>query len=155
MRFLTKQTYIWLVLSGLVIYIVNVFTTDSDVTTGGGNVGFLFLPVSIVFFFFFLRNLWRDIQHLEFSLGTWRLISVGSLIVILLFSYLEYQFVLDSIKELGGTPQNEDSRIYRFGWLNTYTNDFYFNVYTLLILVAAVLFIHSISKRKSQLVNNS
>lgn len=151
MRFLTKQTYIWLILSGLVIYIVNVFTTDPDVITGGGNVGFLFFPVAIVFFFFFLKNLWRDLQHLKLNLSMWSLISVCSLIVTLLFSYLEYQFVLDSIKELGGTPKNEDSRIYRFGWLNTYTNDFYFNIYTLLILVSAVLFIYSISKVNSQL----
>lgn len=156
MRFLTKRTYIWLILSGIVIYIVNVFTTEPHVTTGGGNIGFLFLPVAIVFFFFFLKNLWRDLQHLKLYLSTWRLTSFCSLIVTLLFYYLEYQFVLDSIKELGGTPQNEDSRIYRFGWLNTYTNDFYFNIYTLLILVSAVLFIYSISKKKSQLsVKNS
>ncbi|MGE7184488.1 hypothetical protein ACQKKK_10935 [Peribacillus sp. NPDC006672] len=116
MRFLTKRTYFWLILSGIVIYIVNVFTTDPDVTTGGGNIGFLFVAVAIVFFFFFLKNLLRDLRHLKLKLGTWRIISVCSLILTLLFSYLKYQFVLDSIKELGGTTQNEDSRIYHFTW---------------------------------------
>ena len=154
MRFLTKRSYFWLVLSGLVIYIVNVFTTDPDVTNGGGNVGFLFFPVSIVFFFYFLKNLWRDLKHLKLNLSTWRLISVCSLIITLLFSYLEYQFVLDSIMELGGTPQNKDSRIYRFGWLNSYTNDFYFNIYTLLMLVSSVLFFYSIFKKVLSVKNS-
>ena len=156
MRFLTKRTYIWLILSGLVIYIVNVFTTEPHVTTGGGNVGFLFLPVAIFFFFCFLKNLWRDLRRLKLKLSTWRIISVISIIGTLLFSFLEYQFILDSIKELGGTPQNKESRIYHFTWLNTYTNNFYINIYILFILISAVLFIYSIFKNKSQLsVKNS
>lgn len=52
LRFLTKRTYIWLILSGIVIYIVNVFTTEPHITTGGGNIGLLFLPVAIFFFLF-------------------------------------------------------------------------------------------------------
>jgi len=49
---------------------------------------------------------------------------------------------------LGGTPANPDSRIYRFGWFNQYTNSIYFNVYTFLmthiiVVMAAVLSVKS------------
>lgn len=147
MRFLTNRTYIWLILSGIVIYIVKVFTTNPDVTNGGGNPGILFFPVAIVFFFLFLKHLWRDLRHLKLKFNMWRIIRVSSLIITIFFFYLEYQFVLDSIKELGGTPQNKESRIYRFTWLNQYTNDFYINIYTLFILVSAEIFLYSTFKK--------
>lgn len=54
---------------------------------------------------------------------------------------------------LGGDPTVPDSRIYRFGWFNQYTNSLYFNMYTFIlshIIALTIGFIrHLLTIRKS------
>jgi len=54
---------------------------------------------------------------------------------------------LNLIAQLGGTPAHKTSRIYRFPWLNQYTNTLFFNFYTFIILIAIVAGLHSVLKR--------
>ncbi|WP_246147067.1 hypothetical protein [Bacillus massilioanorexius] len=68
--------------------------------------------------------------------------------VLLIFPIVSYTSEL--IIALGGTPSNPDSRIYRFGWFNQYTNSIYFNVYTFLLthIIVAIIGFLSIKRMK-------
>lgn len=50
---------------------------------------------------------------------------------------------------LGGTSEIADSRIYRYPWLNQYTNTIFVNFYTLGIMMAGVTLFRIIIKKKT------
>jgi hypothetical protein len=72
--------------------------------------------------------------------------SIGSFCILSMSAFLEITYVLDLIKQLGGPPSNVNSRIYRFSWINQYTNTFYVNVYTYIIFISSIVFIYSIQR---------
>ena len=52
-------------------------------------------------------------------------LTICALLILLISNYTNGLIIA-----LGGTPSDPESRIYRFGWFNQYTNSLFFNVYT-------------------------
>lgn len=133
--------------------IEHVFTVNPHVVSGNGNLGiliiFLFTPVFISSWVYtfklakatLLKNNKMAIGILLFSL------AVSALLMIEIYDYIG-----ELILALGGKPDNPESRIYRFGWFNQYTNSLYFNVYTFFLsqIIAVVFGIFS-AMRSSKL----
>jgi uncharacterized membrane protein len=87
-------------------------------------------------FFLFAKGLWKALGRLKLKPSTWMKIRLGGLALLIVFGFLEYYFTKNLIRDLGGFPGNESSRIYRYFWLNQYTNTIFINIYTLGIVVA-------------------
>ncbi|UOY92291.1 hypothetical protein MUG87_17950 [Ectobacillus sp. JY-23] len=131
---LWSKAMIWFALSLFVLYLVDVFTVSPTVTSGNGNLGLLFVFPAPIVCFFFIKHLRKVLQSLDLQPKTWLWIRVGSLLFFAIGCLLEYQYVLHMIHSLGGTPKEEASRIYRYPWLNQYTNTMFVNVYTFLCI---------------------
>ena len=143
-----KKRYVfWLgsfVLSYIGFFLIeNIFTIRPDVISGNGNLGILviigFLPIFLVSYFFTYK-LTREISlNLENKV---KVVLLAISVICCAFLILQIVNYIDElIIALGGSPANPDSRIYRFGWFNQYTNSIFFNAYTFLLthIVAVVL----------------
>ncbi|WP_158651531.1 hypothetical protein [Mesobacillus jeotgali] len=124
----------WLILSVVFIYLVDLFTIKPHVISGNGNLGLLFVVPALAFFIMFVRRLWIYLGTLKFKSNIWMKIGWGAFIILLLLSILEYKLAIDLINDLGGTPSIASSKIYRYPWLNQYTNTLFINFYTLGIM---------------------
>jgi hypothetical protein len=137
---LEKRYVFWfisLLLSFFGFYLIeNIFTIKPDVISGNGNLGILiivlFSPIFIASYFFTFKVVRENLINVKK-----RNLSVAilflSLISCTLLIYQIINYTNELIIALGGTPTNPNSRIYRFGWFNQYTNSIYFNVYTFLL----------------------
>ncbi|WP_245629837.1 small integral membrane protein 15 [Domibacillus robiginosus] len=131
---------IWVILlvvsfSGFIV-LEKVFTMPPNVTSGNGNVGLLVILCLSPFFIascFATVKITKRILAGRSSQKLTVLVLILCLVssLFLLFAITDYANEL--IAALGGSPANENSRIYRFGWLNQYTNSLFFNVYTFLL----------------------
>jgi hypothetical protein len=143
-----KKTYkFWVVsfvLSYLGFYLIeNIFTIRPDVTSGNGNLGILviigLMPIFILSYLLTYK-LSREVS-ITFNNRKMKVVILSLLVLccaLLLFLIVNYTDEL--VIALGGTPSNPDSRIYRFGWFNQYTNSLFFNAYTFLLThIAAVV----------------
>ena len=143
-----KKTYKFWVLSFVLSYlgfylIENIFTIRPDVTPGNGNLGILviigLMPIFILSYFLTYK-LSREVS-ITFNNRKMKVVILSLLVLfcaLLLFLIVNYNDEL--VIALGGTPSNPDSRIYRFGWFNQYTNSLFFNAYTFLLThIAAVV----------------
>jgi hypothetical protein len=144
-----KKTYkFWVVsfvLSYLGFYLIeNIFTIRPDVTSGNGNLGILviigLMPIFILSYFLTYKQS-REVSN-TFKNRKMKVVILSLLVLccaLLIFLIVNYTDEL--VIALGGTPSNPDSRIYRFGWFNQYTNSLFFNAYTFLLthIVAVVL----------------
>lgn len=144
MRFWSKTTVLWFVLCIFLIFLVDLFTVKPHVISGNGNLGLLFLLPAAVVFFLFARSLWRGFGKLKLKLKSLKAIIIGTLALLLLFCYLEYTFAINLVAKLGGAPGTVSSRIYRYPWINQYTNTMFVNLYTLGIWVTGTLLFNSV-----------
>ena len=124
----------WLILSVVFIYLVDLFTIKPHVISGNGNLGLLFVVPALAFFIMFVRSLWRYLGTLKFKSTTWMKIGWGAFAILLLLSFFEYKLAIDLVNDLGGSPKIASSKIYRYPWLNQYTNTLFINFYTLGIM---------------------
>ncbi|NHM32110.1 hypothetical protein [Neobacillus terrae] len=146
MKLLSLSTKILLLLSLISLYFIKSVTMSPKTISGNGNLGILFILPTVIIILLLAFKLWSDLDNLELSPKTLKYISVCSLFLLLLFCYLEYTYVLNLIDQLGGTPAQKTSRIYRFPWLNQYTNTLFFNFYTFIILISVVAGLYSVFK---------
>lgn len=131
---------IWVILlvvsfSGFIV-LEKGFTMPPDVISGNGNLGLL-----VIFGLspFFIASCFATVKITKNVLAGRSSRKLNVLILIL--CSVSCLFILFAIKDyatelivaLGGSPANENSRIYRFGWVNQYTNSLFFNVYTFLL----------------------
>lgn len=135
-----KREIFWsvsLFISFIGFYLIeNAFTIKPNVISGNGNLAILvillFSPIFIASYFLtyiHARQIANNTKNRKI-----KAFILSCLIVcftVLIFVLVDYTCEL--IVALGGTPSNPDSRIYRFGWFNQYTNSIYFNVYTYLL----------------------
>ncbi|MEH7883725.1 hypothetical protein V7654_05295 [Bacillus sp. JJ1609] len=135
-----KKSIFWMIsvlLSSLGFFLIeNTFTIQPDVNSGNGNLGLLiimlFSPVfiaSYILTFKLAKEKSNNVKNRK--MHAWILLLSLIFCVFLMVAILNYANEL--VIALGGTPANPDSRIYRFGWFNQYTNSIYFNVYTFLM----------------------
>ncbi|MBT2682312.1 hypothetical protein [Bacillus sp. ISL-37] len=144
----------WLILSVVFIYLVDLFTIKPDVISGNGNLGLLFVVPALALFILFVRSLWRYLGTLNLKSNTWMKIVWGAFAILLLLSFLQYKLAIDLVTDLGGSPKIESSKIYRYPWLNQYTNTLFINFYTLGIMTTGItilrIFIRNNPKSNSE-----
>ncbi|WP_017187569.1 hypothetical protein [Alkalibacillus haloalkaliphilus] len=126
-----KKLYVYwisaLVISAIGYYFVNVMTVSPDVISGNGNLGILvsilFLPVWVMGFYWsnrVARNISQNQQKVYLFVLVVVLLVSGSLLAIPLINSAN-----ELIDRLGGPPSEPESVIYRFAWLNQYTNSMF------------------------------
>ncbi len=128
------------------VYLTELFTMEPNVISGNGNLGIVFVILSILSFFFFGREVWKALANTGCSKRKWLLMIISSLFILGLSAFLEVTYVMNVIKQLGGPPSNINSKIYRYNWLNQYTNALYVNTYTFFILISSIIFAYSIKQ---------
>ncbi|MGA5688395.1 hypothetical protein [Cytobacillus pseudoceanisediminis] len=126
------------------------FTVNPHVTSGNGNLGILvillFTPVFISSWVYTLKLVnAKIVKDGKVTIGILLFSLAGC--VLLMIEMNDY--TIELINALGGTPDNPESRIYRFGWFNQYTNSLYFNVYTFFLthFITVILGILSAMRR--------
>lgn len=116
-----------------------------------GNINPAFIPIVLLIPFLLLS------LFITFSVGstyftnvsTGKLIA-GILVAILIFILAggtEYQFITGDIEQLGGIWTSENSEIYGLGFLNGFTNDWYFNESVFLLLHTIAFLLGSVKKQ--------
>lgn len=108
------------------------FTIEPAVTSGNGNLAIIVIPLFMPLFFisWMMTVLWVKRLFITRQTGTlfFSLTAAGALLFI-----LSIRYGVNLIDALGGGPDQPDSRIYRFGWWNQYTNSLLFNTNTFLL----------------------
>jgi hypothetical protein len=152
---LKKKSIFWMIslllsFSGFFL-IENIFTIKPDVISGNGNLGLLiimlFSPIFLASYFLTFKVVKEKSTNVKNrKISAWILLLSLICCVFLMAAILDYANEL--VFALGGTPADPESRIYRFGWFNQYTNSIYFNVYTFLmthmiVVMAGVLSVKS------------
>lgn len=128
-----------LLVSIALFYLVSLMTIDPSSISGNGNPAILVMPFVVASYVGTLLLLYK----IEFKLNS--LIRIICIIGILLLVLGETIHVQNLVDALGGGPDVPDSRIYRFGWFNQYTNTFYFNGY---IFAIGILLVVGVFRKK-------
>lgn len=145
---LSRQLIIYFLLCLVSIVMVKEFTFGPEVFSGNGNPVILLFPFVILTFFLFGFEWYVRLVDVQFQPKTWRNLLIGSLVLLISSIILEIFFVNNLVQQLGGSPTNADSRIYRFPWLNQYTNTLFVNVYTFLIYFSTLTLFITLSRLK-------
>jgi len=128
----------------ITIGLVKLFTMNHVTISGNGNLAILVIPFAILAFLLLGIDVVWTIIETDLTPKVIMFVCLGSFIVLLLSLALEYNFTVNLIHHLGGPPTEENSRIYRYGWLNQYTNTIFINFYTLVIFVSTLTFLTSL-----------
>ncbi|MCM3665474.1 hypothetical protein M3204_13740 [Mesobacillus subterraneus] len=121
------------VLSLLIVIGIDVLTIDPQTISGNGNLALLLIIPFIMVLTLYLTAFFLFFK--EVINRRWKLLLSIILPLIIIFSLARiWQDSSELISLLGGGPKNPDSRIYRFPWLNQYTNTIFFNVYLIVLL---------------------
>ena len=135
---LSRQLIIYFLLCLVAILMVKEFSFSPESFSGNGNPVILIFPFVLLTFGLFGYELFLKLKVAAFKRTTWRNVVVCSFIVLLAASVLEISYFNEFIQKLGGPPTNEESKIYRFPWLNQYTNTIFVNFYTFLIYASTL-----------------
>lgn len=141
---LSRQLIIYFLLCLVAILMVKEFSFSSESFSGNGNPVILIFPFVLLTFGLFGYELFLKLKDAAFKRTTWRNFVVCSFIVLFAASVLEISYFNELIQKLGGPPTNEESRIYRFPWLNQYTNTIFVNFYSFLIYASTLAFFTSL-----------
>ncbi|MEH7012161.1 hypothetical protein V7087_15335 [Neobacillus niacini] len=141
---LSRQLIIYFLLCLIAILMVKEFSFSPESFSGNGNPVILIYPFVLLTFTLFGYELFLKLKGASFKGSTWRNVVVCSFIILLAASVLEFAYINELIQKLGGPPTNEESRIYRFPWLNQYTNTIFVNFYTFLIYASTLTFFTSL-----------
>jgi hypothetical protein len=133
-------------ISFLVINLLNFNIPENGNISGNGNLALVGYPFAIISAFLILifgikLNL-KLLLRVNKLWTTLFLIVLGVIQALLYLGFIDHLY--DKIDYLGGAPGNPGSFIVDMGWVNTYTNDIYFNVYSYLTVLALPLIISSL-----------
>lgn len=128
-------------------------TIDPRNTSGNGNLAVVVIIPFLIILTIYLIALFIFVK--EIMNGKWKLMLSMGLPLIIMFSLARmWQDSLELVSLLGGGPDVPESRIYRFPWLNQYTNTMFINMYLLVFLSALAIWggavLASVKKTKSQ-----
>ncbi|MFL0363997.1 hypothetical protein ACH0BF_13360 [Pseudobacillus sp. 179-B 2D1 NHS] len=135
--------------------IEHLFTIKPDETSGNGNLGML---VILAFSPIFAMSCFLTYKLVRGSVRGWKmraLILVLSTASCLLLILLVISYKNELVVELGGPPDHPQSKIYRFGWINQYTNSIYFNAYTFFFIHLLAVMVGLLSTIKRDNPNES
>lgn len=156
MRQRTVYLVFWIMLMVLSIMgfiLIDLCTVKPSQISGNGNIAILFTIPTVLFYLLFLFNFVRwfmAVAH-DFTLKQLLILLIILFITFIVLIFLEIDFVQKLIDLLGGGPENPESRIYRFGWYNQYTNTLFFNWITfcmgIVFSIFTVLCFRNLSKQ--------
>ncbi|MCL6604617.1 MAG: hypothetical protein K6T94_17275 [Paenibacillus sp.] len=145
----------------LILLVLNVFCVFAvDVTTfkyrngggisGNGNPGLIALTLGwILLLFLLLRVVFIAIEY--FKKVSHKLskviIPTGLIVILALMILAEIRFINLLGHNLNGFTNDKDSIVFRFGWINQYTNSLFYNGYILIFGVALALLLSWIMAR--------
>ncbi|MEH7438232.1 hypothetical protein V7182_12215 [Neobacillus drentensis] len=148
---------IFMVLSLIGFALIAGSTMNPSQYSGNGNFAILFtmptVPLYLIFLYYLSRCIYKAINRIS---GKNRLTLLGCMaVVFFVLIFLEVRYIQNLIILLGGGPEIPESRIYRFGWYNQYTNTLYFNWITFILgMVLSVIISISYSLIKKSSRNN-
>lgn len=127
-------------ISLVLVLLVDLFTFKYEPggsTSGNGNPGlFILVPALLysiglfIYTFFFMKKLFASVH--DKYVATMR-VPILLFCFILIFSLMALMEITDLKTQLGGFADDPGSVIYRFGWLNQYTNTVFYNIYVLFV----------------------
>ena len=141
---ISRQLIIYFLLCLIAILMVKEFSYSPESFSGSGNPAILLYPFVLLTFSLFGYELFLKLKEAGFKKAGWRNVIVCSLLIFFASCALEYDYYNELIQKLGGSPTNEQSRIYHFPWLNQYTNPIFVNFYTFLIYASLLTFLTSL-----------
>ncbi|HAQ06550.1 MAG TPA: hypothetical protein DCR24_03120 [Bacillus bacterium] len=126
------------VISILFIAGIESLTIEPHVTSGNGNLALLLIIPFLMVLTIYLMALFLFAK--EFLNPRWKPLVIGLVMAVITLSIARiWQNSSELISLLGGTPDEPESRIFRFPWLNQYTNTLFFNGYLLLFLTGLTI----------------
>ncbi|WP_339310221.1 hypothetical protein [Paenibacillus sp. FSL M7-0896] len=139
------STIILLALNVLCIFAVDISTIKYRVgkgTSGNGNPGIVVLILSLILFAIFLIHLVvKSIEYLRKLPPTITTMVIPSLaivtLVLMIFGELNTISALE--QNLNGFTNEKDSVVFRFGWINQYTNTLFYNGYILMFGISIAM----------------
>jgi hypothetical protein len=142
-----RKLLIVLILNGISILAVEGMTfkySPGGSISGNGNPGIIALVVGLLLFTILLFNVGALIRGIK-SKSKSKLVNITlPLISILILGIMirgETSRIRSLSNNLNGFTNNNDSVVYRFGWINQYTNNLFFNGYIFFGGVALTAFI--------------
>ncbi|MGG3564677.1 hypothetical protein ABES03_24075 [Neobacillus rhizosphaerae] len=147
--------FIFMVLSLIGFALIAASTMNPSQYSGNGNFAILFtlptVPLYLLFLYYLSRWIYKIINGISMKN---RLTFLGCMaVVFLVLIFLEVRYIQNLVILLGGGPERPESRIYRFGWYNQYTNTIYFNwiTFSLGMIISVMISIgYSLIKKSSR-----
>ncbi|MCR2822602.1 hypothetical protein [Lederbergia panacisoli] len=149
-----KKTWFFWVTTTLISFfgfylIEHIFTVSPESISGNGNLGIIFIMLFSPFFLasyiftFRLTSKLLKKAGLKFKIGIFLFSVLGC--ALLVYAIIHYKNEL--VIALGGPPTNPESRIFRFGWFNQYTNSLFFNIYTFFLSYIFIIFLGTLLRQ--------
>jgi hypothetical protein len=136
-----------LVLAIVLFFLVDLFTLkyrgEGYGISGNGNLVLLFVFPAVPVYLFMLVFVYKVGGSYYRHIKNIAILPAFLVLLLCICIYGEYYLTQSLIRHLKGGPNTPDSVIYRFGWLNQYTNTLFFNVFTFTIGVLLALLISS------------
>ncbi|HBS44656.1 MAG TPA: hypothetical protein DEA91_09735 [Paenibacillus sp.] len=142
-----RKLLIVLILNVISILVVDRMTfkySSSGSISGNGNPGLIALAVGLFLFIillFYVGVLIRDFNTKSRSKLVNITLPLTSILILGIMIMGESSKIRSLSKNLNGFTNNKDSVVYRFGWINQYTNNLFFNGYIFFAGVALTVFI--------------
>lgn len=133
-------------ISFIIINLLNFDIPANGNRSGNGNLAFAGYPFAIVSAILIIvlgsklnLNLLKRINKL------WSILFLLVSVLIQVILYMGFlNHFKDKIEYLGGGPENPNSFIVDMEWVNTYTNDMYFNIYSFCTVLVLPIIITSL-----------
>ncbi|SFS76877.1 hypothetical protein SAMN05428962_2747 [Paenibacillus sp. BC26] len=150
-----------LFLAAIMFFLIDLFTLRYRVgqgISGNGNLGVLFIYIAVPIYLLMLVYVYKVSDGYYRNRKNIGALSVILLCLICFCVYGESYQIQSLLHHLGGGPNSPGSVIYRFGWLNQYTNTLYFNFYSFTIGVLMSLlistYVEMLRRRKVRSINS-
>ncbi|WP_127538487.1 hypothetical protein [Paenibacillus illinoisensis] len=147
---INKPYFIFLLWNILMIFAVHGLTFQHEAgrgISGNGNPGILILFPSLLTFLILciwtvsLFKRWLYDQRQRWVGKVHVMVPLAAVLLCVLSVFLELLMIEDLRVQLGGFTNDPSSAVYRFGWLNQYTNTLYYNAPILLFGLSLSTFI--------------
>lgn len=142
-----RSTIILLALNVLCIFAVDIGTIKYRLgkgTSGNGNPGIVVLILSLMLLTIFLIHLvLKSIESLRKLPPTITSIVIPalSLVTLVLMIFGELHTISELEQNLNGFTNDKDSVVFRFSWINQYTNTLFYNGYILMFGISIAMLV--------------
>lgn len=142
-----RSTIILLALNIICIFAVDITTIKyrlGNGTSGNGNPGIVVLILSLILLAIFLVNLvLKSVESLRKlpQVVTTIVIPAIAMLTLVLMIFGELNTISALEQNLNGFTNDQDSVVFRFGWINQYTNTLFYNGYILIFGISMAMLV--------------